>query len=464
MKTRESRFLMPTHSILRLAAALLAPVTALTAGAQPTAKAPYTVTVFAAAPAGLTNPDSITEGGGSIFVTYANTSQPDGSGGPSTIVQYDPTGRIVRTFVVSGKNDGLKYNPFTRRLWALRNEDANPALTIIDPQTGAREHYTYAQPPSHGGGYDDVVFLQGHTFISASNPTVLPSTPTTPNGQNVHPSVVEARLSGHQITVSPVLKGNDPLSNVVTGKTDRSQQSDPDSLKVDAAGDLVLDSQADGDLIFINAPGSPQQASLLLHLTNGTAKQITVDDTVFPTAPSGTVLVVDTKADTVYAVHSNAFQPGGAYSASDSDGILGKVDLSTGFVNPIVTGMRSPHGALFIPDYPEVSIQRGAGLSFQGSTLTAAFLVTRLGDVSQALGIRYSVHAIASETNDDQSFTGTIEIPAGQSGQAFNVPITSVSELAEDGVTQSALIILEPGPGYNLGPSATAAVDLAKGG
>ena len=53
--------------------------------------------------------------------------------------------------------------------------------------------------------------------------------------------------------------------------------------------------------------------------------------------------------DTVYAVTGNAFQPGGAYSASDSDGILGKVDLSTGLVTPIVTGMQSPHGALFVP-------------------------------------------------------------------------------------------------------------------
>ena len=57
---------------------------------------------------------------------------------------------------------------------------------------------------------------------------------------------------------------------------------------------------------------------------------------------------MDTKADTVYAVKSDAFQPGGAYSASDTKGILGKVDLSTGLISPIVTGMQSPHGALFV--------------------------------------------------------------------------------------------------------------------
>ncbi|MBV9491397.1 MAG: hypothetical protein JO069_17000, partial [Verrucomicrobia bacterium] len=307
------------------------------------AKPPYSVTVFAPPPARLTNPDSITEADGQIFVTYANDALPDGSKGSSTVVQYDFSGRMVHTYAIAGKNDGLKYNPYTHSLWALRNEDANPALTVIDPTTGRTVDYTYAQTPAHGGGYDDVVFLNGRTFISASNPVLLPPTPTTPNGQNPYPSIVEARLSGRQIFVTPVLKGDAPLIDIATGKTVIAQQSDPDSLKVDPLGDLVLSSQADGDLIFLNSPGSPNQAGLRLRLTNGTKNQITVDDVVFPTTPRGTILVVDTKADTVYAVKSDAFQPGGAYAASDSDGLLGKVDLSTGLVTPVVTGMQSPH-------------------------------------------------------------------------------------------------------------------------
>ena len=104
--------------------------------AGPTANGPYMVSVFAPPPAGLTNPDSITEGQGDIFVTYANATQPDGSGGTSTVVQYSPTAKMIRTYAIVGKNDGLKYDPATRRVWALRNQDANPALTIIDPKTG----------------------------------------------------------------------------------------------------------------------------------------------------------------------------------------------------------------------------------------------------------------------------------------------------------------------------------------
>jgi hypothetical protein len=153
------------------AKSILAPLTAIFALAVfdrpvraqtpsgPTAHAPYSVSVFAPPPAKLTNPDSITEAFGDIFISYANNSQPDGSGGPSTVVQYSPTGTMIRTYDIVGKNDGLKYNPYTGKIWALRNEDKNPALTIIDPKSGTTSDYTYAQKPAHGGGYDDVVFL-----------------------------------------------------------------------------------------------------------------------------------------------------------------------------------------------------------------------------------------------------------------------------------------------------------------
>ena len=110
--------------------------------AGPVAKTPYTVSVFAGPPNGLTNPDSITTANGNIYVVYANATNPDGTGGFSTIVEYSPTGKTLRSFDVTGKSDGLKYNPFDHKLWALRNEDSNPALTLIDPKTGLKTDYT----------------------------------------------------------------------------------------------------------------------------------------------------------------------------------------------------------------------------------------------------------------------------------------------------------------------------------
>jgi hypothetical protein len=448
----------PAKAYQKLAIASVIVTSALCAEAQsagPIAKPAYTVSVFAAPPAGLINPDSITTANGNIFVVYANATNPDGTGGFSTIVEYSPTGKALRTFDVTGKADGLKYNPFDHKLWALRDEDSNPALTIIDPKNGLKTDYSYAQlPPLHGGGYDDVVFMNGETFISASNPIV------DAKGQNNFPSIVKARLVGHQVFVTTVLEGNASLIDIVTGEKVVSLQSDPDSLKVDSVGDLVLDSQADGDLIFINAPGSPNQAGLRLHLSNGTSTQITVDDTVFPTAPSGTIYVVDTAGDTVYAVRSDAFQPGGAYSASDSDGILGKVDLSTGLVTPIVTGMMSPHGALFVSAVSDVSIFRSDDLSFQGQNLDVAFKVERTGDFSKEILVKYVVKDLSSEKADDRTFTGSVQIEPGKSSAEFRVPITNLREIAEDGLTQEATVILEAGKGYNVVNPATATIKL----
>jgi hypothetical protein len=126
---------MFTNGCQRLAIASVIVAAAVSARAQASsgavAKPPYTVTVFAAAPQGLTNPDSITTANGNIYVVYADNTQPDGSGGSSTIVEYGPSGKILRTFTVPGKSDGLKYDPYTHKLWALRDEDSNPAAKIL---------------------------------------------------------------------------------------------------------------------------------------------------------------------------------------------------------------------------------------------------------------------------------------------------------------------------------------------
>jgi hypothetical protein len=421
---------------------------------HPVAKFPYRVSVFAGPPSGLTHPDSITTANGNIYVVYANNTNPDGTGGFSTIVEFSVTGKILRTFDVVGKADGLKFDPYDQKIWALRNEDSNPALTLIDLKSGVKTDFTYAQRPPHGGGYDDVVFMEGETFISASNPVL------NAKGQNIYPSIVKARLIGHQVFVTPVLEGNASLIDIASGQKVVSPQSDPDSLKVDPVGELVLDSQADGDLIFINAPGSPNQAALRLHLSNGTSTQITVDDTVFPTTPSGTIYVVDTAGNTVYAVRSDAFQPGGAYSASDSDGILGKVDLTSGFVSPIVTGMMSPHGALFVSALSDVSLFRSCEVSFQGQNVDVAFKAERTGDLSNEIEVKYVVKDLSSEKNDARTFPGTVTIEAGKSSAEFRVPITDLQEIAEDGLTQEATVILQPGKGYNVVHPATVTIKL----
>ena len=58
------------------------------------------------------------------------------------------------------------------------------------------------------------------------------------------------------------------------------------------------------------------------------------------------------QVNVVYAVASHAFTPNSAFAASDNTGVLAQVDLTTGNLSSIVTGMKSPHGAVFVPSLP----------------------------------------------------------------------------------------------------------------
>lgn len=71
-----------------------------------------------------------------VYIGYGNGVAKDGSDGKSTtIVKYKMNADVVTTFSVIGHNDGLRVNPRTKKLWALQNEDGNPNLAIIDPET-----------------------------------------------------------------------------------------------------------------------------------------------------------------------------------------------------------------------------------------------------------------------------------------------------------------------------------------
>jgi hypothetical protein len=57
---------------------------------------------FAIAPSGSSQPDSITKGGGSIWVEYGNGADSAGKSGSSTIVQYDLHGNVENAYTLTG--------------------------------------------------------------------------------------------------------------------------------------------------------------------------------------------------------------------------------------------------------------------------------------------------------------------------------------------------------------------------
>jgi hypothetical protein len=140
-------------------------------GASAQADPTVSISTFATGGAvGATAPDSITDGDGSIWVEYGNGADSTGASGSSTIVQYSPGGTVLHTYTVSGLVDGLKFNPVTRKVWALQNNDGNASLTIIDPTTHTQSAALTYAVTSTARGYDDVAFLNGNVYLSYTNP------------------------------------------------------------------------------------------------------------------------------------------------------------------------------------------------------------------------------------------------------------------------------------------------------
>ncbi len=330
-----------TAAVFGLASLAISGVMAIPVFGQ-TAVAPYQLTVFAKAPTGLSAPDSIAVLRGHVFVGYGDNHAPDGSDGlNSQVVEYRMDGTVVHTYTVVGHNDGLKVDPVTHLLWALQNEDANPNLVIINPETRHQKQYSFG-PTLHGGGYDDLVFRGCKVYISASNPA---------NNPNTGPAIVSARLDGDYVAVEPVLAGEANAIDIPSDATVQLNLQDPDSMTLDPLGNLILDSQADQEIIIVSNPETAYQRVLRLPLSYETPSgpmSVETDDTAFITSSEGFLLFADKNLNAVFTVSRKAFVPGTAYTAADGGPFVGTLDLTTGLITPIVTGLGDPGGMVFV--------------------------------------------------------------------------------------------------------------------
>jgi hypothetical protein len=330
-----------------LVACLLAPAVSARGGQ-------FTATVFATgASVSASQPDSITVAGGHVFIEYSNgasSTLPPGTGGASTIAEYDLSGRLLNTFSVPGSADGLRYNPDTNQIWALQNQDDNSALTTINATTDAIAHYSYTIS-TPGRGYDDVQFVGGNAFLSYRNP---PGT-SAPNS----PVIVQATLGAGTISVTPVLTWNAIGLNTATGTNGQIIVNDPDSLGLRPSGSLLLTSEADGTLTTVKNPGTPGQLVSFVCLIDTSGKSLTgLDDTVIASSSGQRLLVADTANNTIYALQG-PFQVGGAYASLSSTNSVDFVDLTTGISTSITDGLfapnASPHSLAFVASVPEPS-------------------------------------------------------------------------------------------------------------
>jgi hypothetical protein len=320
--------------------------------AGPVVPAGFTVTLFAAAPAGLTHPDDITRLNGDTFVSYQNANA-DGTpvGAQSTVVEFAADGAVINHWNLTGRCDGLTADPRSQRVLATLNEDANSSLAVIRPKAdpGAQLRLlAYSPDPAtvSGGGTDALTIFDGAIYVSASNPS-----------GNTVPAMYRLTVPRHGATayLEPVFADDAQAAqgNGGTSGTTMLNLSDPDSNAAVPASsprfahDLVLDSQADSQLVFASQPGTPEQSLTLLNLAGGPQ----VDDVRWADTSGGDLYAVDQQADQIWLIRG-PFPAGAAYASipagSPMAGTVGRVDLSSGAVSPFATGLLSPKGLLYV--------------------------------------------------------------------------------------------------------------------
>ena len=306
----------------------------------------YTVSVFtepnsSEGPSPPFGPDSVAVDGNHVFIDYQNTTAKDCTDAKtahSTVSEYSMDGKFVHSWNIPGHSDGMRIDPSTHLVWTTSCEDGNPMFATIDPTSGTVTQYTFPSAP-HGGGYDDLYFLGGKTFVAASNPTLDAS------GNNPAPAIDQIALGNGKITLTPVLMGNATAIDTVTNQPVRLVLTDPDSLTTDTTGDLVLIDQGDSQYITISDPGTAQQKVT----RTGAGDQL--DDTVWSTG-KGRLLVTDGVSSFTYWI-DGTFPAGQIITQAPNDSgvtnFVGTLDPATGYITPFAIGFGKATGMVFVP-------------------------------------------------------------------------------------------------------------------
>jgi hypothetical protein len=316
----------------------------------------------------LTQPDDIVALGGHIYVGFQNgvgsQGEPSGSSNlDSTLVEFTPTGSVVKQWDVTGKIDGMGADPATGRVFASVNEDSKSSLYV--ESGGTVTHYTYTQSPlPHMGGTDAVSVFNGKILISASAPGTSGKAPGNA------PAVYVATLNAGAKTAAlapffPINAKATGVNGSNAGKTVTLALTDPDSNMVvpssspKFAGDFMLNSQGDQELIFSGATGQSLQVLKI---------SVPVDDTAIATSASGSLYTTDSSADTVDVI-TGPFKVGTAYTAiapcnataapavcpaasapQYPPNSFGMINLTTGAVSKVTfSGALTPKGMVFVP-------------------------------------------------------------------------------------------------------------------
>jgi hypothetical protein len=277
----------------------------------------------------------------------------------STLVEFTPSGSVVKQWDLKGKIDGMGADSANSQVIVTVNEDSKSSLYTIS--SGTVTHYTYTPSPLPNlGGTDMVAVYNGKILISASAPGTSGKAPASAPAV----FVVTLNAGANTASVAPFFAINATATAVNgsnAGKKVTLALTDPDSnLVVPSgspafAGDFMLNSQGDEELIFADSSGQNLQ---VLKISNS------VDDIAWATSASGSLYTTDSSADTVNVI-TGPFTAGTVYTAVTpcnansapstcpapgfAANSLGTIDLKTGAITNIPIGGVTPKGLVFVP-------------------------------------------------------------------------------------------------------------------
>ena len=288
-----------------------------------------------------TAPDSIALTKNSVWVSFTNGADSTGLGGNSTVVRYSLTGHVRKQYSFAGSVDGLRVDPSTGLVWVLQNQDGNSTLTLIDTEENAVSQPIPYAVTSTTRGIDDVAFKAGKAYLSYTNPTG----PADATIELVQPD-------SNPLVVTPILLEGATGTNLATGQSNQpTTQTDPDSIKVTPDGDLMLTSGSDGQLVFVERPGTAKQSVSFLQLLDSSLTPVSgLDDAVFATSRKGTFFLSDTANNRILKIVADDLQVGALFASVGSLNAFTSVNQMTGVVTPItaITGLHGPHGIGFM--------------------------------------------------------------------------------------------------------------------
>lgn len=345
-----------------------APVASAGAATKPTVPAGFTISKVADAPKGAANCDDLAILDGHLFMGCQNKALSNGGGGDSTLVEFSPSGSVVKTWSIKDKIDGLNADPLHHRLIATLDEDANTHLVTVTPSAPAAQqvvHYTYSPDPRGagtpvalrtGGGTDQVtVDSTGHILLTGSHAgtktgTAVFKATLTPPSSSTGTGTGTATLTPTFLDNASAANGNTGKGSVALALGDVDSGAIVPQSSSRFAGSYVITDQTALELVFAH------------NIFNGTGltalkTPFGLDDILWTSSAHGTLYVVDKgptenlpkeSASALYKV-TGPFVPNTVLAANDgvSDQVV-KVNLTTGALTPFVRHLQTAKGLVYV--------------------------------------------------------------------------------------------------------------------